>query len=669
MATTNVEEFIDTIYTEIEEIDIPDDCVKLASIVIDLSNTMTTRVQALEHFYEKKGNDAIEMIRTLSSMYQMSGSKLIEQFFCYICEKGKISSFLKTEASKCLIDYEMDHVITNVGYKTLDHICQNLSSMPTPCRVECIFLLMKSELFHRNADVYFNDFVKADEIDCEFRYTTILSLEKAWNDEIRKELYTQSVKEITFLHQMCAYLNIKHTDNWDFTLKISTHDVLRELYYKMFTISECKMSFFIKSAQLAFLLHEKNRTLYRNLSAQYLLKHCKITEEERTTIEKQLQDFALDELLDYNLRADAADILIRFGTPNARLIGTNIITLLGNEYSPARTIFEDAQNVHNKEIDESCIQMLEFLSSLPIYYVDKNPLDFNHVTMHIKKILKEKHELHCSNTSFMESNAMYTCTYCNHISEPIHFCREICEILHTEQEKIELSLKRISLDRALYSTFNISLATILLKVYTYIQQNNDDSIRQELYKRLLEELVDMCGTCSSGFASRLVNVISGFDNFNIKISFENQIISNFIGRLNAEARKITLSDSIFRQSKLEDVVELWLLHDEQYDLLFSIYTTLKSINKQDISIKRSVAFFIETYADQIEKCIQDFAERVINEMSITSSDWSLRRNFGLFFRTFVPSIRQTLSEEFKEFISETDFDLSFRKALIRYDGE
>jgi hypothetical protein len=86
------------------------------------------------------------------------------------------------------------------------------------------------------------------------------------------------------------------------------------------------------------------------------------------------------------------------------------------------------------------------------------------------------------------------------------------------------------------------------------------------------------------------------------------------------------------------------------------------INKQDISIKRSVAFFIETYADQIEKCIQDFAERVINEMSITSSDWSLRRNFGLFFRTFVPSIRQTLSEEFKEFISETDFDLSFRKA-------
>ena len=70
---------------------------------------------------------------------------------------------------------------------------------------------------------------------------------------------------------------------------------------------------------------------------------------------------------------------------------------------------------------------------------------------------------------------------------------------------------------------------------------------EEIQKRLLQELEEMSGTCSSGFASRLVNVFSGFGSFGIRISWEDQVKANFMGRLNAVARQITDDDSIFRK--------------------------------------------------------------------------------------------------------------------------
>jgi hypothetical protein len=69
-------------------------------------------------------------------------------------------------------------------------------------------------------------------------------------------------------------------------------------------------------------------------------------------------------------------------------------------------------------------------------------------------------------------------------------------------------------------------------------------------KRLLEELIDMYGTCSSGFSSRLVNVISGYGDFNLNISWRDQIIANFTGRLNARARDISSKEKMRINCKL-----------------------------------------------------------------------------------------------------------------------
>ena len=60
----------------------------------------------------------------------------------------------------------------------------------------------------------------------------------------------------------------------------------------------------------------------------------------------------------------------------------------------------------------------------------------------------------------------------------------------------------------------------------------------------------MSGTCSSGFLGRLVNTLSGFGQLSIRISFDDQLISNFVGRLNMYARRLTDADSHFRNDKL-----------------------------------------------------------------------------------------------------------------------
>jgi succinate dehydrogenase flavin-adding protein (antitoxin of CptAB toxin-antitoxin module) len=56
-------------------------------------------------------------------------------------------------------------------------------------------------------------------------------------------------------------------------------------------------------------------------------------------------------------------------------------------------------------------------------------------------------------------------------------------------------------------------------------------------------------------------------------------------------------------------------------------------------------------------------------MTVKSSNHTNRRCFALFFRTYISKIREELADEFKEFVTETDFDLFFRKAIMMYEGE
>jgi len=91
-------------------------------------------------------------------------------------------------------------------------------------------------------------------------------------------------------------------------------------------------------------------------------------------------------------------------------------------------------------------------------------------------------------------------------------------------------------------------------VWLRIQQHKD-SERAHLEQRLVEELVDMADTCSSGHSGRFINVLSVYDN-TLQISWEDQIKSNIVGRLMARIKAVQDED-------LQAKISLGMLEDAE----------------------------------------------------------------------------------------------------------
>ena len=602
------------------------DMNNLSKHILDLSLPENIRIHALELYYIKNKDDAIELISRITGMYQFSGTKIIQNFLKYIClNEIKLSAFLKLECAKSLLsfyefeedmlkddDEEMIEIKTDsnnqiktrnserkeLGYKALNNVCKCIfdeADFPTPCKIDAILMLMEIDDYKENCNTYFKLVINDNNIDCDYRYKAILSLEK--------------------------------------------RTILNSKYY-------------IKEACFVFLKNIKNRTMYRILSAQYLLQHCEIDNEiQKLLIQSFLLTFAEDNELDYNLRADAADTLLTLGNNEYKTKAQDIITILGRMGKNVVSLFDNAQNVHTKEIENSVKDVLQFLISVPTIIVDENNIDFSYVSTQINNILKDEILL-LENT---DKQSEFKCDNCSLYIDNEGFCGEICKIMNEKHNKIKLSLNRIEMDRILYSSFNSNLSLITVKLWSYIQQHE---FKDTMVKRLIEELEDMSGTCSSGFLSRLINTISGFGDFALRISFTDQIISNFVGRLNYYARKITDEDSPFRTDLLYDVIELYV-YKKEIHLKYPDAVSMKKLIDEYLSSNRY---------EKINNILEDFEEEVINEMMLETTKFNDRRHFLMFFRQYMLRIREELYKEFKEYVSDTDFDLTIRKAISAYEG-
>ena len=540
----------------------------LSETITDLSLPLETRINSVKIFFDKFGQEeSNELIKRLSMMYQFSGTKILEKYLYEICTNCPISAFLKLVSAKSLCYFNRDN---EIGYEALDFICKDSNSMKTvatPCQIESVCLLMCHKLYKNQANTYFCNIINNPNIDCDYRYKTILSLEN---------------KEVPDL------------------------------------------SFFLYEAASSFFYNNNNRTMYRILAGQYIMQKCTLSIMEKGKVELVILSFAQDPDLDYNLRADSADVILKLGSKDNKKTAKTIIMMLGRQDGDVKTIFDNAQNVHVDEIEQSVLEALEFLSSIEMNTITGVPgtekISFEYVKKKLDDILKESKPKKIKKTS-----------------------KKYKEYKEKE-DKIKISLNRIYMDRALYSKYNCSLIHILLKIWTYLTTHD---ACQVMKTRLIEELIDMAGTCSSGFASRLVNVISGFGDFNLTISWRDQIIANFTGRLNARARDITDEHEIMKHCKLYNMYS-------QVCEICGCCTKDKVI--PDTKHKKIIKILLE-----------EFQGHVLEEMTVNSTEYESRKNFLKFFRKNMLNIRQELYEEFKSHITDTDFDLYFRSAISTYE--
>lgn len=607
------------------------DETQLSKYILDLSLNQDIRIRSLEMYYKTHKEETIELVSRLTGMYQFSGTKTIQQFLIYACSNDiKLSSFLQLECAKSLLSFfefeedilkddepdmveiknesntlvrERNLVRKNIGYKALNNVCKiiiNDSDFPTPCKIDAVCMLMETDDYKKEVDTYFRDIINDSKLDCDYRYKTILSLEK------RNGISSTD----------CKLLNTK---------------------------------FYMTNACSDFLNNSINKTMYRILSGQYLLQHCELEDMDKNNIYDVLYGFSTDDQLDYNLRADAADTLLSLGSDDYKVKAREIIMVLGRIEGVVRNVYDNAQNVHTKDIEKSVGDILEFLLTYKTMVVGENPIDFAFVSNKINNILKDELP-----EGGVEDETLNICQNCKKECED-KFCSTKCEIMFEKHKKVKISLNRIEIDRTLYSKYSSNLSNILVKLWSYIQENE---FCDAMTGRLVEELEDMSGTCSTGFLSRLVNTLSGFGQLSIKISFEDQIISNFTGRLNMYARKITAIDSPFRKEKLYDIAELYVYCKG----LLCKYPTMKTM-------KSLLDEYLKTDRDnKINEILEDFEEEVINEMMLETTKFKDRRHFLMFFRVYMLKIREELYEEFKDFITDTEFDLCIRKAISSYEG-
>jgi len=390
----------------------------------------------------------------------------------------------------------------DLGYKAIDIVYPQLGSeVGTPYKIDFVKVLMCNETYKEKARNYFCNIIDDTIIDCNYRYKAILSLEN---------------KDLTY---------------------------------------------FIQESCLTFIQNEKNLINLRILAGQNLLQKNK----ERMFVQNILQEIATNEENDYNVRADATDVLLQLGDEHAKKLAQDVIMKLGVGTKKIHTIYSNAQNVHTKEIEDSIKNALEFLQGFSILKVQGKNINIDYVEEKVIEITKQ------------------------------------LSIDDKDKEKISISLNRIRMDRALYSQYSCTLEHILLRVWSYLVGHDHE---KEMKKRLVEELIEMSGTCSSGFATRLVNTISGFGDFSMRISWREQIIGNFTGRLNARIRDM-----------------------------------------DNLTIR----------------------DKVLSEMTAENFNYDSRKNFLKFLRKNILSIRNELYEEFKIHMDDTDFDLHFRAAVSMYE--
>ena len=78
-----------------------------------------------------------------------------------------------------------------------------------------------------------------------------------------------------------------------------------------------------------------------------------MTETERIKIQEIILSLSQNSELDYDLRADAADLLLNLGTDKYKMLGREIIQMLGRIDGNVRTVYDNRQNIHTEDIEKS----------------------------------------------------------------------------------------------------------------------------------------------------------------------------------------------------------------------------------------------------------------------------------------------------------------------------
>lgn len=187
--------------------------------------------------------------------------------------------------------------------------------------------------------------------------------------------------------------------------------------------------------------------------------------------------------------------------------------LTNTKLQKSKTIYNDTQNVHTTEINNS-------------------------VKIATKKLI-----------DWYEN-------YCNQIDKTnqiIHNFNDIKNYILSKTKEVDKTdlenvFNRIENDISTFN-INITLKQVFIALFTWIQNNEH---KLELENILIHELLEAYGYCASGHLSRMINVLQGFSlDFEIKISTYDQcnsVVTNYVNKKLQETTNEEIHDGMLTKS-------------------------------------------------------------------------------------------------------------------------
>ena len=304
------------------------------------------------------------------------------------------------------------------------------------------------------------------------------------------------------------------------------------------------------------------------LSAQYILSNVDKNKVDIRDIQAFLIRSMNDETQENSIRTEAMDILKRTGyyvenfdfttlhqryettqdsqsrvKPNLSKVSENRRRVLVTR----RTVYDDTQNVHLTSINESVKDTIRKLHD-----------DFYSLLLNGNRRITELNELSKRITELSKQK------------NPI------------EKQKIIGSFDRIMIDTSRFEK-ELGLCDIFILVWMKLKTSEH---KDEIEKRMIEELEEMNGLCATGHLSRIVNILSGFFENIIQITYKDQI-KNYIFEhynkvLNSHPKLDVILDEIIEEGwdkkpHLSQMIRQYSIYQKLYDE----FVSSSLVGKQD----------------------------------------------------------------------------------------
>ncbi len=358
-------------------------------------------------------------IKRLISLLTISNSSIIKNTLYHLCKFcSDISCVLRLEIALALIDYEKEEAEPSeiIGFEALDYVCFSMhksKEIPFNCKLNAYVILNSGLPNLKRVYLYLYDMLTDSSTTFQFKYKTVKFLVS--------ERQENNITSLMVEYCISVLLSNFHGPSYS---KINN-----ETY-------EDYLQFFILTCQL---------------SLSYVPKlKCSCIAENK------LLEICKNQNLSVNIRADASDMLLSYGSSENKEEAKIILDSLSFDNHTIKTIYNNKENVHTSTINKTAI------NTITIIIEDVNKMfQREDIWILTENILQNLIEKYPPNFKPLIDNA--TKAY-NRI---------------------------MYLDNALYTAYNFNLKNIMNYVWTFINNSNKVSNKVELEKRLIEEMREM----------------------------------------------------------------------------------------------------------------------------------------------------------------------------------